>query len=75
MVLHITWTFLGCNVKANKVELELLTDSEIYLMIKKGITGGVSMISTRYAKANNPYMGDKFDPNSPTKYIPYLDGL
>ena len=42
-------------------------------MIEKGIIGGVSMISTRYSKTNNPYMGDKYDPNSPTKYIPYLD--
>ena len=41
-------------------------------MVEKGIRGGVSMISTRYAKANNPYIGDKYDPNSPKKYIPYL---
>ena len=31
------------------------------------------MISTRYGKANNPYMGDSYDPNQPTKYISYLD--
>ena len=43
------------------------------LMIEKGIRGGVSMISTRYGKANNPYMGDSYDPNQPTKYISYLD--
>ena len=43
------------------------------LMIEKGIRGGVSMISTRYGTANNPYMGDSYDPNQPTKYIPYLD--
>ena len=24
-------------------------------------------------KANNPYMGDSYDANQPTKYISYLD--
>ena len=43
------------------------------LMFKKGIRGGVSMISKRCAKANNPYMGEEYDPDKPTKYIPYLD--
>ena len=42
-------------------------------MIEKGIRGGVSIISTPYAKVNNPYMVDKYDPNSPTNYIPYFD--
>ena len=42
-------------------------------MIEKGIRGGVSMISTCYGKTNNPYMGDSYDPNQPTKYISYLD--
>ena len=48
------------------------------LMFEKDIRG-VSMISKRYAKANNPYMGEddqgslKYDPDKPIKYIPYLD--
>ena len=49
--------------KVTKVELELLADPDMLLMIEKGIRGGVSMISTRYGKANNPYMGDSYDPN------------
>ena len=60
-------------LKVTKVELELLADPDVLLMIEKGIRGGVSMISTRYGKANNPYMGDSYDPNQPTKYISYLD--
>ena len=31
------------------------------------------MITKRHGKANNPYMSEEFDKNSPTKYISYLD--
>ena len=59
-------------LKIAKVRLELLHDYEMLMMVEKGIRGGVSMISTRYGKANNPYMKD-YDPDQPTKYISYLD--
>ena len=35
--------------------------------------GGISTIITRYAKANNPYMGDRYDPSKGTSYTEYLD--
>ena len=42
-------------------------------MIKKGIRGGISMISNRYGASNNKYMGDSFDPSKEPTYIPYWD--
>ena len=43
-------------LKMTKVELDLFTDIDQYLFIKKGIRGGVAMIGHQYARANNPGM-------------------
>lgn len=43
------------------------------LMIEKGLRGGISMISNRHGKDNNPYMGSDYDEKKPTKYSTYLD--
>ena len=43
------------------------------LMVEKGIRGGVSMISNRYGKANNKYMGKSFIDTMLSTYIVYLD--
>jgi hypothetical protein len=59
-------------LKMTKIELELLSDVDMMLMIKKGIRGGISMISNRHGVANNKYM-DKYDPTKESKYITYLD--
>ena len=48
-------------LKVTEVKLKLLSDPNMLLMIEKGIRGGVSMISNRYGKSNNRYMGDKYD--------------
>ena len=56
-------------LKITKVELELLWDSEMYLMIEDAIRGGISTVSKRYAKANNPYMRKKYNPEEETIYM------
>ena len=60
-------------LKKTEVRLELLTDPDMLLMFEEAIRGGVSMITKRHGKANNPYMGEEFDPDLPTKYLAYLD--
>ena len=38
-----------------KVELELITDANMYFFFMKGMRGVVSNISKRYSKVNNEY--------------------
>ena len=55
------------------MELELLTDLDMLLLIERGIRGGISMISNRFGRANNKYMGRAFDNTKPSKFIEYLN--
>ena len=55
-------------LKKTKVKLDLLTDTNMLLMVKKGIRGGICRSVYRYAKANNKYTKD-YDKN---KWLPNL---
>ena len=43
-------------LKNTKVKLELLTDIDMLLMVKKGIRGGICQAIRRHAKVINKYM-------------------
>ena len=59
-------------LKETQQQLELLTDYDMLMMVEKGIRGGISHISKRYAEANNKYMKD-YNPDKESVYIQYLD--
>ncbi|XP_055316607.1 uncharacterized protein LOC129576103 [Sitodiplosis mosellana] len=59
-------------LRYTKVELELLKDVDMLLFVERGIRGGISQCSKRYAEANNKYM-DTYDKEKETSYIMYVD--
>ena len=65
--------FWDAMLKQTGIELELLSDVDMFLFFKRMIRGGISMISNRYAESNNPYMGDLYNPNKETSYTMYYD--
>ena len=65
----LSWDAL---LKSTQIDLELLIDLDMHLFIEKGMRGGISMVSKRHAKANNPYVTD-YNPDEKDDYIMYYD--
>ena len=55
-----------------KVELELISDADKYLLFEKGIRGHVSYISKRRSQTNNKDL-KSYDQKQEPKHIKYLD--
>ena len=60
-------------LKKTGVKLELLTDPIMLLMFEHGIRGGITQAVHRYARANNVYMGELYDPKEESSFLQYLD--
>ena len=63
---------MGRSVKMTDINLELITDIDMYKMVETGLRGGVSYIANRYSKLNNKYLSD-YDKNKDSLYLMYLD--
>ena len=57
-------------LKMTQVQLELMTDIEMFQFIEKGMHGAISYIANRHGDANNKYMTGH-DSSKPSKYIMY----
>jgi hypothetical protein len=67
----LTWD--AC-LKHTKISLDLITDAEMFTFFESGMRGGISVISNRFARANNPYLKpEDYDKTKPNSYICYLD--
>ena len=60
-------------LKMTGVRIELFTDMAMHDFIEKAKRGGISMACQRYFKANNPKIGEAYDPSKPTSWITYVD--
>ena len=67
-------------LKSTGIELELMTDADMFHFIEKGMRGGISCITNRYGSANNKHMKN-YDKSKPRKYLMYampticMDGI
>ena len=61
-----------CLLKFSKVELEVLSDYNMYLFFEAAKRGGYSNCHKNYSEANHKYLPN-FNPNEPSKFLAYFD--
>ena len=63
---------MGCELCPREFRLKPLTDINMQLF-EKGIRGRITDAVKRYAKANNRYMKDLYNPDEESIYLQYFD--
>ena len=59
-------------LKMTGIELELMSDIDMFQFIENGMHGRTSYMANRFGEANNKYM-KSYDKTKQSKYITYLD--
>ena len=59
-------------MKVTDLRVELITDSDMYLMWQRAKFGGFTTVVSQYEKANNPLLDD-FNPDDPISWMFYWD--
>ena len=62
-----------CMLIMTKIELELISDSDIYLFLMDYIRGGMTVCNKKYVKADNIYTRKNDENSDINKYLIYLD--
>ena len=65
-----TWDAM---LKYTGIRFELLTDIDMVMFVERGIHGGLSQCSHRYAQANNKYNASSYDSLKSLTYLMYFD--
>jgi len=65
----ISWDAM---LKYTNVNLELISDGDMYNFLKRAIRGGLTQCTQRISIANNKYITN-FDSSKPNNYLSYID--
>ena len=68
----VSWISWDAMLKTTGEKLEKISDIDKYLLIEKGLRGGISYIAKRHSEANNKSMKN-YNSTKPSIYIEYLD--
>ena len=66
----LTW---DAALKVTDIELELITDIDMALFIDECILGGYAAAHQQFAQANNPYLGEAWNPFLPMSWLMGFD--
>lgn len=62
-----------CFLRHSKAAMELPPKLNMHHFLEEAKRGGISMTTRRHAQANNPMMGDDYDPSIPMSFLEYQD--
>ena len=66
----LSWS---AGLKVTNIKLEIPSDIDMHMFFDRGLRGGISMVAHPYARANNSYMKEHYDPKTKQSFIKFVD--